>query len=153
MIKTKTSSFKSLHVNQKQIKTPNLLSNRYLVSTNLRKPMAKIHFRANTNNLFLTLTDTNDRVIFTRSTGMCTQEKNKRQQLSPLVIKIMVSDIARKMYKLKIARVEIVIRTRARRLFKNFMSYVRQNRMQVISIVDKRRLPHNGVRGKARTRK
>lgn len=115
--------------------------------------IAKIHFRANVNNLFLTLTDIANRVIYTRSTGMCTQEKNKRQQLSPLVIKTMVSDIAKRIYKLKITRVEIIIRTRARRLFKNFMSYIRQNRIQIINITDKRRLPHNGVRGKARTRK
>ena len=114
---------------------------------------ARIHFRANVNNLFLTLTDIKNCVIYTRSTGMCTQEKNKRQQLSPLVIKLMVGDIAKKIFKLKIARVEIIIRTRARRLFKNFMSYIRQNRIQISNITDKRRLPHNGVRGKARTRK
>lgn len=118
-----------------------------------KKNIAKIHFRANVNNLFLTLTDYKDRVIYTRSTGMCTQEKNKRQQLSPLVIKTMVSDIAKKIFKLKIVYIEIVIRTRARRLFKNFMLYIRQNRIQVSNITDKRRLPHNGVRGKARTRK
>lgn len=115
--------------------------------------IAKIHFRANINNLFLTLTDVKDNVIYTRSTGMCTQEKNKRQQLSPLVIKTMVNDLSKKIYKLKIVSVEIVIRTRARRLFKNFMLYMRQNRISISSITDKRRLPHNGVRGKARTRK
>ena len=118
-----------------------------------KNKMAKIHFRANVNNLFLTLTDIKNNVIYTRSTGMCTQEKNKRQQLAPLVIKTMVNDIARKIYRLKIARVEIIIRTRARRLFKSFMSYIRQNRIQIVNITDQRRLPHNGVRGKARTRK
>lgn len=115
--------------------------------------IAKIHFRANVNNLFLTLTDLKNRVVYTRSTGMCTQEKNKRQQLAPLVIKTMVNDMAKKIYRLKITRVEIIIRTRARRLFKNFMLYIRQNRIQISNIIDKRRMPHNGVRGKARTRK
>ena len=146
---------KPLAINTKKFKVNNLKKNSTIKSkfnygTN---NTAKIHFRANVNNLFLTLTDIKNKVIYTRSTGMCTQEKNKRQQLSPLVIKTMVSDIAKKIYRLKIKCVEIVIRTRARRLFKNFMSYMRQNRVQIFSIVDKRRLPHNGVRGKARTRK
>ena len=65
----------------------------------------------------------------------------------------MVNDISKKIYRLKINRIEIVMRTRARRLFRNFMSYMRQNRVQICNITDKRRLPHNGVRGKARTRK
>jgi len=134
-------------------KQSSLMISKSIKSNSNKKNIAKIHFRANVNNLFLTLTDYKDRVIYTRSTGMCTQEKNKRQQLSPLVIKTMVNDMAKKIFKLKFVCIEIVIRTRARRLFKNFMLYIRQNRIQVSNITDKRRLPHNGVRGKARTRK
>lgn len=73
---------------------------------------ARLYFRHTINNVFLTLTDLNNKVIYTRSTGMCLDAKNKRERLSLLAIEYMADDIAIKIRTLKINKVEILVRSK-----------------------------------------
>lgn len=114
---------------------------------------ARIHFRSNTNNLFITLTDMKNKVLYTRSTGTCTGETNKRRKRTNLVVEQMTDEIIQKLTLAQKKSVQIILRTRKRRLLRPFLSYLYTSAIKVTSMLDRCKIPHNGIRGSAKPRK
>ena len=114
---------------------------------------ARIHFRSNTNNLFITLTDMKNQVLYTRSTGTCTGETNKRRKRTNLVVEQMTDEIIQKLTLAQRKSVQIILRTRKRRLLRPFLSYLYTSAIKVTSMLDRCKIPHNGIRGSAKPRK
>lgn len=114
---------------------------------------ARIHFRSNTNNLFLTLTDMKNQVLYTRTTGTCTGETNKRRKRTNLVVEQMTDEIIQKLTLAKKKSVQIILRSRKRRLLRPFLSYLYTSTIKVTSMLDRCKIPHNGIRGSAKPRK
>lgn len=114
---------------------------------------ARIHFRSNTNNLFITLTDMKNKVLYTRSTGTCTGETNKRRKRTNLVVEQMTDEIIQKLTLAQRKSVQIILRTRKRRLLRPFLSYLYTSAVRVTSMLDRCKIPHNGIRGSAKPRK
>ena len=117
------------------------------------RPTARIHFRGNTNNLFITLTDMKNRVLYTRSTGTCTGETNKSRKRTNLVIEQMKDEIIHKLQTAHKKSVQIILRTRKRRLLRPFLSYLYTSAIRVTSMLDRCKIPHNGIRASAKPRK
>lgn len=113
----------------------------------------RIHFRSNTNNLFITLTDMKNKVLYTRSTGTCTGETNKRRKRTNLVVEQMTDEIIHKLTLAQKKSVQIILRTRKRRLLRPFLSYLYTSAIKVTSMLDRCKIPHNGIRGSAKPRK
>ena len=114
---------------------------------------ARIHFRSNTNNLFITLTDMKNKVLYTRTTGTCTGETNKRRKRTNLVVEQMTDEIIQKLTLAQRKSVQIILRTRKRRLLRPFLSYLYTSAIKVTSMLDRCKIPHNGIRGSAKPRK
>lgn len=114
---------------------------------------ARIHFRSNTNNLFITLTDMKNKVLYTRSTGTCTGETNKRRKRTNLVVEQMTDEIIRKLTLAQKKNVQIVLRTRKRRLLRPFLTYIYTSAIKITSMLYRCKIPHNGIRGSAKPRK
>lgn len=114
---------------------------------------ARIHFRSNTNNLFITLTDMKNKVLYTRSTGTCTGETNKRRKRTNLVVEQMTDEIIQKLTQPQRKSVQVILRTRKRRLLRAFLSYLYTSAIRVTSMLDRCKIPHNGIRGSAKPRK
>lgn len=118
-----------------------------------RGARARIHIRASVNNLFITLTTMGNRVIYTRSTGTCTSQTNKRRKRTNIVIEHMANEIVNKLRQVRINKIQILLRTRKRKLLRPFLSYLNTSGMRVTSILDRCKIAHNGIRAPAKPRK
>ena len=117
-----------------------------------KKIQARLHFRHTLNNLFLTLTDLNDKVIYTRSTGVCLDVKNKRERFSVLAVEYMAEDIAVKIKQLKIKEIEILVRSKWRKYLQAMLTQFMHYRIAISKLIDLRMFPHNGVRARKQRR-
>lgn len=115
--------------------------------------VARLHFRHTTNNIYLTLTDINDRVLYTRSTGMHTEAKNKKERVCVPVFESMTTAIVKKLNLLKINKLQIIMRSRLRRYFVTMLKLLVQYGIKIVKMFNIPYIPHNGVRGRKQRRK
>lgn len=68
----------------------------------------KIYFRKSFSNLFMTLTDLNDKVISCKTSGSCGIKGSKRRKTVPQAVEVIFNEIYNVMKVFKIVQVELV---------------------------------------------
>jgi ribosomal protein S11 len=136
------------------MKKPNTIISKTIKGKKSRDLLvARLHFRHTTSNIYLTLTDINDRILYTRSTGMQTEAKNKRERVCIPVFELMTTAIVNKLNLLKINKLQIIMRSRLRRYFVTMLRLLVQYGIKIVKMFNIPYIPHNGVRGKKQRRK
>lgn len=115
--------------------------------------VAKLFLRKSFTNIFLTLTDLRERVIYTLSGGMCALKNNKREKLAPFIVEVMTKKILEILNKFKIRNIEIIVRSFFRVHLRVLVYQLVRNNFIINVIKDRRIVPHNGVRGRALKRR
>lgn len=107
----------------------------------------RLHFRRTHNNIFVTFTDLFNRVITTMSGGRCFQG-NKRQKKAPQVLEPIVARLLPSFKQHQLQSFEIWLKSRFSWHVQILLKELSLRNFAVLSIVDKRVVAHNGVRGR-----
>jgi len=115
---------------------------------NYTKKVGKLYIRRTFTNVFITLTDLNDKVITCQTSGTSDIYDNKRRKrISQAVEKIMVQiNKYVKLYKLSFFH--IVLKMRVKSHVYTMLSRLVYYGLGILSIVSRRSIAHNGVRGR-----
>lgn len=114
--------------------------------------VAKLYIRQSLTNVFLTLTDVNNLVIYTISAGMISPANNVRVKLSASILENMIRKIRERMKYIKVSRLEIIFRSTMNE-YKTILSELEKYGIKVLIISDRRISAHNGVRKRKEARK
>lgn len=112
--------------------------------------IGNIYIKRKYNNIFITLTDLFHKVICCKSAGVCVQTKNKRRKRIAFTVKLMVELLVfyLKKYNIKCLNVITFIRMRGKGYLKKLIRTLKESKIKIKTIVCKRVIAHNGVRGK-----
>lgn len=115
---------------------------------NLKNKIGKIYIRRTYTNVFITLTDLNDKVIICKTSGSSDIYKNKRRKrIAQAVEKIMLH--IRKFIKLyNIVKLHVVLKMKVKSHVYTLINRLKYYGLSILSICSRRKLAHNGVRGR-----
>ena len=115
---------------------------------NLRSKIGKIYIRRTYTNIFITLTDLNDKVVLCKTSGSSDVHKNKRRKrIAQAVEKIML--YIRKTMKLyNIVKLHIILKMKVKSHVYTLINRLKYYGLSILSICSRRKLAHNGVRGR-----
>jgi ribosomal protein S11 len=110
--------------------------------------IAKIYIRRTYTNVFITLTDLNDKVVICKTSGSSEKFTNKRRKrIAQAVEKIMF--FIRKSIKLyNIVKLHVILKMKVKSHVYTLISRLKYYGLNILSICSKRSLAHNGVRGR-----
>jgi small subunit ribosomal protein S11 len=108
---------------------------------------ARLHFRRTHNNIFVTLTDLSNKVVATMSGGRCFIG-NKRPKKAPQVLEPMVSRLLSFFKQHGLNSFEIWLKSTFSWHVQILLKELSLQNFHILSILDKRIIPHNGVRGR-----
>lgn len=108
---------------------------------------ARLHFRKSHNNIFVTLTDLLNKVVATMSGGRCFSG-NKRPKKAPQVLEPIVYSLDPSFKQHKLRSFEIWLKSPFSWHVQILLKELSLRNLSVVAIVDKRLVPHNGVRGR-----
>jgi ribosomal protein S11 len=113
-----------------------------------KKKIGKLYIRRTFTNIFLTLTDLKNKVVICKTSGTSNISENKRRKRIPIAVEKIMVFIYFYIKLYKITSLHIVLKMRlkghARNLFKRLNYY----NINVLTIKSKRKIAHNGVRGR-----
>jgi len=108
----------------------------------------RVHMRKSFTNIFITLTDLQDKVIHTTSIGQFSKINNKRVKLSPVIYLKMIRKFFQFMRKLKFRKYEMILRSR---FGHHLITFVRESLyygLRPFRLINRRIVAHNGVRAR-----
>jgi len=114
-----------------------------LVYTNKYK-VYKLKVKMVSSNFFITLTDPNDNVIISRSTGHVAENRKKKVKLSPYLVTNMMYLVLNKLRKLKIKYLNIFVNTKINRHINNVVKSLKGARYtRILKIFFSKPIPHH----------
>lgn len=114
-----------------------------LVYTNKYK-VYKLKVKMVSSNFFITLTDPNDNVIISRSTGHVAENRKKKVKLSPYLVTNMMYLVLGKLRKLKIKYLNIFVNTKINRHINNVVKSLKSARYtRILKIFFSKPIPHH----------
>jgi ribosomal protein S11 len=114
-----------------------------LVYTNKYK-VYKLKVKMVNSNFFITLTDPNDKVIISRSTGHVAENRKKKVKLSPYLVTNMMYLVLSILRKLKIKYLNIFINTKINRHINNVVKSLQDARhTRILKIFFSKPIPHH----------
>lgn len=110
--------------------------------------IAKIYLRRTFTNVFITLTDLKNQVITCKTSGTSKISDNKRRKrIAQAVEKIMI--FIYKYIKLyKIVNIHIILKMRVKSHVYTLIKRLNNYKLNIINIISKRKIAHNGVKGR-----
>jgi len=118
-----------------------------------RVSKARLHFRKSFTNIFLTLTDLRNKVIYALSAGQCAQNNNRRQKTAPFVMEAMTNKINKVLRNFRITSLEIIVKSTLRVHIRILVHRLGLANYIISAILDRRLVAHNGVRSRAPKRR
>lgn len=109
----------------------------------------RLFFRRSFTNIFITLTDLRNKVVFSLSAGMCTEKNNRRTKVAPFIVETMALKLVQVLQKFKIVALIVIMRSSLRSHLRILVSKLVKYNYKILSISDRRIVAHNGVRGKS----
>jgi ribosomal protein S11 len=109
----------------------------------------RLFFRKTFTNIFITLADLHNRVVFSLSAGMCSEKNNRRNKVAPFIIEAMALKLIQILRSFKIVALAIIMRSSLRSHLRILISKLSKFNYKITAINDRRIVAHNGVRGRA----
>ena len=112
-----------------------------------------IYIKKSFSNIFLTLTDLNNKVIISCSSGSSDNYFNKREKMSPYALEKMFKRVLLylKLYNIQVIKLYLKLKIGAHVYF--LIKELNYYGFSVSHIFEKNRLPHNGSKARKRPRK
>lgn len=115
---------------------------------NIKYKIAKIYLRKTWSNIFLTLTDIKNKVIICKTSGTSKVSDNKRRKkVSQAIEKIMIY-IKYYLTLYKIKNISIILKMRVKSHLYVLIKRLKYYNINIINIISKKNIPHNGIRKK-----
>jgi ribosomal protein S11 len=114
---------------------------------------AHLYMRKTFSNVFLTLTDLNDKVIICRSSGSSGIWRLKKRKASPYALERIVSKLNYHFRFFRIKSLKVFIKMRLNNFSHHLLRYLEPCGIQVVSFKRSICVPHNGMRGPRLPRK
>lgn len=89
------------------------------------KRIYKLKVRMVNSNFFITLTDYNDKVILSRSTGQVSENRKKKVKLSPYLVTRMMYGVLKRLRKMRIKYLYFFVNTKINRHINNVMKILK----------------------------
>ena len=101
------------------------------------------------SNIFITLCDLNRRVIISKSSGTVRRiGRNKKRKIAPHAVEIMTKSLKKYFIFYRIKEINLYIKLNKCAHLYILLKELRYLFIKVRSIIDIRRVPHNGMRGR-----
>lgn len=120
----------------------------------LEEKVGNIFLKIKYNNMFLTLTDLNNKVIKCESAGSSLHIRNKRKKRIIFTVENMALNLNNifKQYNIKFLNIISFIRLRGKGHFKKLIKKLKELDILILKITSRRIIAHNGVKGKNKKR-
>lgn len=110
---------------------------------------AKIYLRKSWSNIYLTLTDLSNKVIICKTSGNSKISESKRRKKIAMAIETIMKYLYNETILLfNIKNIEIVLKMRVRSHLYTLIKRLKYYKVNIISIISKRKMAHNGIRKK-----
>jgi ribosomal protein S11 len=114
---------------------------------------AKIHIKKSFSNIFITLTDLHDKVIICYSSGSAMAVVSKKQKSSPYAVEAIVKKLLLHLRLYNIKSLQIILRLKVSSHVYFLIKELNFYGFTVSNILERKCLPHNGVRSRKAPRK
>jgi ribosomal protein S11 len=131
-----------------------LVKNKYKIKKNknfffgLENNIAKIYIKKTYSNIFVTLTDLNNKVIICKTSGSSDIYKNKRKKKISQAVEKIVYNINNFLKLYEIKYVEIILKMKIKSHIYILLEKLNYFGIIIMSICSLKILPHNGVKGR-----
>ena len=110
---------------------------------------AKIYLRKTWSNIFLTLTDLKDKVIICKTSGNSKVSDSKRRKKIAMAIETIMKYLYDECISLfNIKNIEIILKMRVRSHLYTLIKRLKYYKINILSIISKKKMAHNGIRKK-----
>lgn len=110
--------------------------------------IAKLFIKRTYSNIFITLTDLNNKVIICKSSGSSDKIYNKRKKKVPQAVEKIIYKIKNYLNLYNILYIHIIIKMKIKTHIYTLLSKLHLYGINIISIKSKKNLAHNGVKGR-----
>jgi ribosomal protein S11 len=114
---------------------------------------AKIHIKKSFSNIFITLTDLNDKVIICYSSGSSMAIVSKKQKASPYAVEAIVKKLLLYLRLYNIKNLQIILKLKVSSHVFFLIKELNFYGFTISNIFEKKSIPHNGVRSRKAPRK
>lgn len=115
----------------------------------VKQRAAKLYIRKTFSNIFITITDLNDKVIICRSSGSSDTSNNKRRKTIAQAVERIVYYIVKFLNLYNIKYLHLILKMRIKAHVFTLLTRLNYYGFEILSIISRRKIAHNGVRGKS----
>lgn len=108
---------------------------------------AKIYLRKTWSNIFLTLTDLKNKVVICKTSGNCKISDSKRRKKIAMAIETIMKYLYDESISLfNIKNIEIILKMKVRSHLYTLIKRLKYYKINILSIISKKKMAHNGIR-------
>jgi len=115
---------------------------------NLKEKIANIYIRRTFTNVFITLCDLNNKVIVCKTSGSSDNYKNKRRKRISQAVEKIILQLKNNIKFFNIIKLHIILKMKIKSHVYTLINKLRYYGLIILSICSKRKMSHNGVKGK-----
>jgi ribosomal protein S11 len=115
---------------------------------NLKSKIAKIFIRRSYTNVFITLSDLNNKVIICKTSGSSDSYTNKRRKRISQAVEKIMNGIKKVIKLYNIVKLHVILKMKVKSHVYTLLSRLKYYGLIILSICSKRKLAHNGVKGR-----
>lgn len=115
--------------------------------------IANLYIRRTWTNIFVTITDSKNKVLICKSSGMFIASKNKRLKKAPQSLEIIVWEISKILKDKNINSVNLILKSRITQHIYTLVRELLYRNISVKSFINKFSIPYGKLRGRVKRRK
>jgi len=119
-----------------------------IFSFGLNQDMAKIYIKKTYTNIFITLTDMDNKVVICKTSGSSDIYKNKRKKKIAQAVEKIINNINNFLKLYKITKIHIILKMKIKAHIYILLEKLNYYGLIILSISSLKILPHNGVKGR-----
>jgi ribosomal protein S11 len=114
----------------------------------IKRNTGKLFIKRTYSNIFITLTDLNNKVIICKTSGSSDKIYNKRKKKVPQAVDKIIFNIKNYFNLYNIKYIHIIIKMKIKSHIYNLLSKLNIYGIDVLSIKSRKKLAHNGIKGR-----
>lgn len=111
--------------------------------------IGKIYLRRTFSNVFITLTDLKNQVIICKTSGTSKISDNKRRKRIAQAVETIMIYIYQYIQFYKIVNLYLILKMRVKSHVYTLIKRLTNYKLNIIKIISKRKIAHNGVKGRS----
>lgn len=114
----------------------------------LKNKIGNIYIRRTYTNVFITLCDLNNKVITCKTSGSSDKFTNKRRKRISQAVEKIILNIKKTIKLYNITKLHVILKMKVKSHVYTLISKLKYYGIIILSICSKRKLSHNGVKGR-----